>query len=250
MCGICGIWEYGASRGVVDRALIEQMRDQIVHRGPDDQGDLIFDEGRGGFGFRRLSIIDLSSAGHQPMRGCKGDVWVVFNGEIYNHTKIRKQLEERGHKYQSLTDTESIVHLYEEKGIDYVNDIEGDFAIAIWDGNRLSLCRDRIGVKPLYYYIKDGRPIFASEIKAILQHPNVTAEIDEDALSHYLSFLTTPAPQTLFKDIRKLPAGHMLVIERDGVPRIHQYWDALPPESPTKTGSSEEHQAEILRLLR
>ncbi len=251
MCGICGVWEYGAAEGRVERALVERMRDVMTHRGPDDAGELIFDDARGGFGFRRLSIIDLSAAGHQPMRGCTDRVWLVFNGEIYNHAPLREGLEQRGHVYASRTDSETILHLYEERGLDFVQDIEGDYAIALWDADRerLVLARDRAGVKPLYFYQKDGRFMFASEIKAILEHPAVSPEINEEALSHYLSFLTTPAPQTLFRDIQKLPAGHMLVIDRAGAARITQYWDALPPLSPV-VRSETEHQHNILELLR
>ena len=251
MCGICGVWEYGASNGSVDESLLARMRDEMTHRGPDDSGELVFDNARGGFGFRRLSIIDLSAAGHQPMHGCDERTWLAFNGEIYNHAKLREGLEERGHVYRSKTDSETILHLYEERGVDFVHDIEGDYGIAIWDATReqLVLVRDRIGVKPLYYYFKDGRFIFASEIKAILQHPAVTPDIDEKALYHYLTFLTTPAPSTLFRDIHKLPAGHLLILSRDGSLQIRQYWDALPPEQPIQR-SDEEHKAEILRLLR
>jgi asparagine synthase (glutamine-hydrolysing) len=251
MCGICGVWEYGAAGGNVERDLIVRMRDQMQHRGPDDAGDLIFDDGRGGLGFRRLSIIDLSEAGHQPMHGCTDQLWLVFNGEIYNHASLREGLEKRGHVYASRTDSETILHLYEERGLDFVNKIEGDYAIALWDAAReqLVLARDRIGVKPLYFYNKDGRFIFASEIKAILEHPAVTPEVDEQSLYHYLTFLTTPAPQTLFKDIQKIPAGHMLLVKRDGSVEIKQYWDALPPVT-METRSDEEHKEEILRLLR
>jgi len=251
MCGICGVWEYGASEGRVETPLIARMRDEMTHRGPDDSGELIFDEGRGGFGFRRLSIIDLTAAGHQPMRGCNDLTWLVFNGEIYNHAHLRKGLEERGHIYGSRTDSETILHLYEERGLNFVDDIEGDYAIALWDATKqqLVLVRDRIGVKPLYFYYKDGRFIFASEIKAILQHPAVTPDINEKSLYHYLTFLTTPAPDTLFRDIKKLPAGHMLIIKRDGSLDVKQYWDALPPEH-IEPRSDEEHQAEVLRLLR
>jgi asparagine synthase (glutamine-hydrolysing) len=251
MCGICGVWEYGATRGSVEREMIARMRDEMQHRGPDDAGELIFDEARGGLGFRRLSIIDLSEAGHQPMRGCTEDLWLVFNGEIYNHATLRKGLEERGHIYTSQTDSETILHLYEERGLDFVHDLEGDYGIALWDAKlqQLVLVRDRIGVKPLYFYHKDGRFIFASEIKAILQHPAVTPEVDEDAMYHYLTFMTTPAPTTLFRDIKKIPAGHMLTLQRNGDERMTQYWDALPSESPAKR-TDEEHQTEILRLLR
>ncbi len=254
MCGICGIWEYGANEGSIEPALLARMRDEMTHRGPDDSGDLVFDDRRGGFGFRRLSIIDLSAAGHQPMHGC-GEIdeqtWLVFNGEIYNHATLRAGLEERGHRYASRTDSETILHLYEERGLDFIHDLEGDYAIALWDARtqQLVLVRDRIGVKPLYFYHRDGRFIFASEIKAILQHPAVTPDIDEQSLYHYLTFLTTPAPATLFRDIQKLPAGHVLVLKRDGTLNIKQYWDALPPTQ-TPTASDAEHRAEILRLLR
>lgn len=252
MCGIVGIWEYGASEGKIDLPLIESMRDTMPHRGPDDTGSHIFDNARGAFGFRRLSIIDLSPAGHQPMRGCEPrNVWLAFNGEIYNHADLRCDLEKKGHTYKSKSDSETIIHLYEEEGVDFVHDIEGDFGIAIWDehNEQLSLYRDRMGVKPLYFYIKDGRIIFASEIKAILAHPQVERDVDELALSDYLTFLTTPAPQTLFKDIQKLPAGHRLIINRKGDVKIDQYWDALPPKHLVRH-SETEHIDEILRLLR
>jgi asparagine synthase (glutamine-hydrolysing) len=251
MCGICGVWEYGASEGSVDPSLIARMRDEMTHRGPDDAGELIFDGQRGGFGFRRLSIIDLSANGHQPMHGCDDRTWLVFNGEIYNHALLRADLEQRGHKYASRTDSETILHLYEERGLDFIHEIEGDYGIALWDANKeqLVLVRDRIGVKPLYFYHKDGRFIFASEIKAILQHPAVTADIDEQALYHYLTFLTTPAPTTLFRDIHKIPAGHILTLKRDGALNLQRYWDALPPKEIVR-GNEQEQRAEILRLLR
>src|SRR5215470_11259614 len=251
MCGICGVWEYGASEGSIESSLIARMRDEMTHRGPDDAGELIFDQRRGGFGFRRLSIIDLSAAGHQPMHGCDDRTWLVFNGEIYNHALLRADLEKRGHKYSSRTDSETILHLYEERGLDFIHDIEGDYGIALWDANKeqLVLVRDRIGVKPLYFYDKDGRFIFASEIKAILQHPAVTPDIDEQALYHYLTFLTTPAPTTLFRDIQKIPAGHMLIVKRDGTLNMQRYWDALPPTQ-AAGGTEQEQRAEILRLLR
>ncbi len=168
---------------------------------------------------------------------------------------LREGLESRGHVYRSLTDSETILHLYEERGLDFVNEIEGDFAIALWDAEReqLVLARDRIGVKPLYFYQQDGRFIFASEIKAILRHPGVTRELDEESLYHYLTFLTTPAPRTLFRNIQKLPAGHVLIVKRDGTTELKQYWDALPPETlPPETAARTEaqHSEEILRLLR
>jgi asparagine synthase (glutamine-hydrolysing) len=266
MCGICGVWEYGATEGRVGVGLVERMRDRVTHRGPDDAGAQILDDRRLGLGFRRLAIIDLSRAGNQPMRGCRErGVWLVFNGEIYNHASLRRGLEQRGHVYRSRTDSETIIHLYEERGLDFVNHIEGDFAVALWDSERerLVLARDRVGVKPLYFMQEGGRFLFASEIKSILAHPSVTAEVEEEALYHYLSFLTTPAPQTLFRGVQKLPAGHMLVCARDGGVEIKRYWDALPPATDgrgddggardaddAREACEEERRAEILRLLR
>ena len=253
MCGIVGFWEYGAANA--NRAalpLVEKMRDTMPHRGPDDAGVHAFDDNRGAFGHRRLSIVDLSAAGHQPMRGCaEKKVWLTFNGEIYNHAALREELEKRGHRYRSQTDSETIIHLYEEFGTDFVDQLEGDFALALWDETeeKLSLYRDRLGVKPLYFYHRDGKFIFASEIKAILAHPSVTPDVDETALVDYLSFLAAPAPQTLFKDIGKLPIGHRLIITRHGEMTLEPYWDALPREG-LESLSEADHAAEILRLLR
>jgi asparagine synthase (glutamine-hydrolysing) len=257
MCGICGIWEYGAAEGNVERALVERMRDTMPHRGPDDVGVRVLDGDRLGLGFRRLSIIDLSPAGNQPMHGCAGrDMWLVFNGEIYNHEDLRRGLEQRGHQYSSRTDSETLLHLYEERGLDFIHEIEGDFAIALWDGERgqLVLARDRVGVKPLYYHQNNGRLIFASEIKAILAHPSMTADVDEESLYHYLSFLVSPGPRTIFRGVRKIPAGHMLLCRRNGEIDTIRYWDALPPEDNANNDPpvlhEEEHRREILRLLR
>jgi asparagine synthase (glutamine-hydrolysing) len=252
MCGICGVWEYGAAEARIDEPLLVRMRDTMAHRGPDSTGAHMLDEGRLGLGFRRLAIVDLSPAGNQPMRGCaRRDVWLIFNGEIYNHALLREDLERRGHVYASRTDSETILHLYEERGLDFVSALEGDFAITLWDAarERLVLARDPLGVKPLYFYQRDGRFIFASEIKAILAHPTVIAEVDEDSLYHYLSFLTSPAPNTLFRDIKKLPAGHLLTVERDGTTRTTRYFDPLPPAEPIER-SDEEWRAELMRLLR
>ncbi|MDD5542174.1 MAG: asparagine synthase (glutamine-hydrolyzing) [Acidobacteriia bacterium] len=256
MCGICGVWEYGASATTVQPATVERMRDTMIHRGPDDAGAEILDGGRLGLGSRRLSIIDLSPAGHQPMGGCPHrPVRLVFNGEIYNHEEQRRDLERRGHHYTSRTDSETILHLYEEYGLDFIQRIEGDFGIAIWDPEqeRLVLARDRMGVKPLYFYQQNGRLIFASEIKAILAHPSVTAEVDTEALYHYLSFLVSPGPSTLFHGVQKIPPGHLLVCHRDGRVDSTRYWDALPAErssSPSSGPTDAERRSEILRLLR
>jgi asparagine synthase (glutamine-hydrolysing) len=253
MCGICGIYQYGASEPAIDSDLIVRMRDTMTHRGPDDAGVYISEDRRVGLGNRRLAIVDLSPAGRNPMSNEDGRVWITFNGEIYNHESLRPELETKGHRYRSRTDTETIVHLYEERGLDFVHDLEGDFAIGLWDesARRLVLARDRIGVKPLYYTIAGGRLIFASEIKAILEHPSVTRDIDEQALYHYLSFLTTPAPQTLFAGINKLPAGCMLTCDESGDVKINRYWDAIAanPQSDAREMSEQEVAGEVLRLL-
>jgi asparagine synthase (glutamine-hydrolysing) len=250
MCGIVGIYEYAVNAPGVTESLIMAMRDQMTHRGPDDAGVYLTPDRRVGLGHRRLSIVDLSPAGHNPMPNEDETVWITYNGEIYNHEKLREKLIKSGHRYRSRTDTEDIIHLYEERGLDFVHDLEGDFAIALWDENRsrLVLARDRIGVNPLYYTVQNGRLIFASEIKAILEHPAISREIDEQSLYHYLTFLTTPAPATLFAGINKLPAGCLLTCDRTGEVKITRYWDAIV-DAPAQKLSEEETEHEVLRLL-
>ena len=206
------------------------MTRTLSHRGPDDEG--LYVSGNLGLGHRRLSIIDLSSRGHQPMSNEDESIWITYNGEIYNHLSLRQDLIKKGHRYKSLTDTETIIHLYEEKGIECLNDLDGEFAFSIWDANKkiIFLARDRLGVKPLYYCVCDKYFIFASEIKAILQHPAVKRQVDSQALSYYLSFSVTPAPLTMFKNIFKLEAGHYLVVGQDARMVKNQYWDAIPKE--------------------
>ncbi|HYP28400.1 MAG TPA: asparagine synthase (glutamine-hydrolyzing) [Blastocatellia bacterium] len=254
MCGICGIYEYGGAEPNVDAEVVARMRDTMTHRGPDDAGVYVTPDRRVGLGHRRLSIVDLSPAGHNPMSNEDGRVWITFNGEIYNHETLRAGLVERGHVYRSRTDTETIVHLYEERGLDFVNEIEGDFAIALWDdqARRLVLARDRIGVKPLYYAISGGRILFASEIKALLAHPSVGREVNEQALYHYLTFLTTPAPDTLFAGIHKLPSGCLLTCDSRGEVRLTRYWDAIASDEKAaemKRRSEDELADELRRLL-
>ena len=253
MCGICGIYEYAVSAPTVSDSLIVLMRDTMTHRGPDDAGVYINDDRRIGLGNRRLAIVDLSPAGRNPMPNEDGQVWITFNGEIYNHQALRPGLEAKGHRYRSHTDTETIIHLYEERGLDFVNELEGDFAIGLWDGaaKRLVLARDRIGVKPLYYTLTAGRLIFASEIKAILEHPSVPRDVDEEALYHYLTFMTTPPPRTLFAGIQKLPAGCMLTCDARGDVKITRYWDAIPPRLDSSIADDEHAIAgEVRRLLK
>ena len=251
MCGICGIYEYGVSQPAVSDSLIERMRDTMTHRGPDDAGVYVTQDRRVGLGNRRLSIVDLSPAGRNPMPNEDGRVWITFNGEIYNHQSLRPVLEAKGHLYRSRTDTESIIHLYEERGLDFVTELDGDFAIGLWDAaeQRIVLARDRIGVKPLYYTLTGGRLIFASEIKAILEHPSVSRDVDEEALYHYLTFMTTPVPRTLFAGIQKLPAGCLLTCDARGDLKVTRYWDAIPSRIDPSIAADENAIAEELRRL-
>lgn len=239
------------SQGGVAESLVIRMRDTMSHRGPDDAGVYVTEDRRIGLGNRRLAIVDLSPAGHNPMPNEDGRIWITFNGEIYNHESLRPALEAKGHRYRSRTDTETIIHLYEERGLDFVQELEGDFAIALWDenGKRLVLARDRIGVKPLYYTVSDGRLIFASEIKAILEHPAVSRNVDEEALYHYLTFLTTPAPQTLFAGIQKLPAGCLLTCDARGDVKVTRYWDAISARLDPALNDERTIGEELLRLL-
>lgn len=229
MCGFAGIFEYSPSVQGFDQSLLERMGESIRHRGPDDSGTYISPDGRLGFSFRRLSIIDLSAAGHQPMGSEDGRTWLVFNGEIYNHLALRRELEAAGYRYRSRTDTETILYAYLHWGERFVERLHGMFAIAIWDVEKetLLLYRDRIGIKPLYYAEKAGSWIFGSEIKALLVHPALHPAVGKEALSHYFTFIHTPAPLTLYEGIFKLEAGCYARIARDGVMHIEEYWDAL-----------------------
>ncbi len=230
MCGICGILNYGNSEPTFDEALLIKMSDTLAHRGPDDAGTFLSADRRVGFGFRRLAIVDLSPAGHQPMFSTDGSVALMLNGEIYNHEVLRREFQAKGRVYRSRSDTESIIYAYEEYGLDFVHKLLGMFAIALWDEKhrRLVLVRDRIGVKPLYYTFGSGQLIFGSEIKAILQHPDVSRELNEDALDSYLTFLIPPAPMTMFRNIHKLEPGHLMVVTKDGEIRKEQYWSPVP----------------------
>jgi len=229
MCGIVG-WRAGAKRQV-DGATLARMRDTMLHRGPDGGGLWLSDDRRMGLGFRRLTIVDLAAEANQPMSNEDGTIEVVFNGEIYNHQALRRELQTLGHRFKTdHSDTETIVHGYEQWGAAVVEHLHGMFAIGVWDGarERLLLARDRVGIKPLYFAWSGAGFLFASEIKALTAHPELSAELEPRALYHYLSFLTTPAPLTMFRAIYKLPAGYRLIFERDGPPRAERYWDALP----------------------
>jgi asparagine synthase (glutamine-hydrolysing) len=221
MCGIVG--QYNFNDTPVDEHLIRQMNAQLVHRGPDDDG-FYFDT-MVGFGSRRLSIIDLTT-GHMPIGNEDGSVWITFNGEIYNFLELRQELVRRGHDFKTLSDTEVIVHLYEEYGVDCLQHLNGMFALAIWDAarQRLLLARDRLGKKPLVYSVLPDGVAFASEIEALRKHPGISTEMDYDALDLYMTMMYIPSPFTIFKAIRKLRPAHYLLAEKGQI-KIERYWD-------------------------
>ncbi len=221
MCGIVGTVSPATSQAEIEM-LLRQMNDQIHHRGPDEDG--FFVAGPVGLAMRRLSIIDLAG-GTQPVYNETRTVVTVFNGEIYNYRELTAELQQRGHSFTTNSDTETIVHLYEEMGEECVHALRGMFALAIWDARRhqLFVARDRLGIKPLYYTQVGDQLLFASEIKALLQHPGVEARLDPTALGQYLSLKYVPAPQTLFAGISSLPPGHSLIWNERGV-TIQPYW--------------------------
>jgi asparagine synthase (glutamine-hydrolysing) len=234
MCGIAGIFGYG--NGIrADDAVLARMRDTMGHRGPDGGANWISADGRVGLAHRRLSIIDLSDAANQPMSNADQSVWVSFNGEIYNHMKLRAELVAQGYRFRTdHSDTEVLVHGFSAWGVEgLVERLEGDYAVAIWDcaEQSLYLFRDRIGVKPLYFALQSDAILFGSEIKAILAHPAISRDVEPIAMYHYLSFLTTPAPFTMFKGVFKLPAGHYLKVGSNGEFQATRYWDALPGQA-------------------
>ncbi len=238
MCGICGKISYRSSH--IKEDLLLKMCRSFSYRGPDDEGIYSFDQTGAdskkvgvGLGHRRLSIIDLSQAGHQPMSNEDDSLWITYNGEIYNFRELRAELIAKGHRFRSKTDTEVILHLYEEQGTQCVHNLSGMFSFAVWDEkrSRLWLCRDRLGIKPLVYYWDGSNLAFASEIKALLQDPSIPKELDEEALVLYLAFNYVPAPYTIFKGIRKLEPGHYLVLQ-NGELEIEEYWDIPRASSP------------------
>ncbi len=223
MCGIAGVFHFDGT--VVDPEIVRHMTDVIAHRGPDDEGTYV--SGSVGLGHRRLAIIDLSPAGKQPISNENGTIWVTFNGEIYNFLDIRRELSKRGHRFQSMTDTEVIVHAYEEWGTECLKRFNGMFAFGLWDEQKrcLWLVRDRLGIKPLFYCHLPQCLLFGSEIKAILCYPKVERTIDYEALAYYLALNYTPAPHTLFGSIRQLLPGHYLMVDAVGQVQDVEYWD-------------------------
>ena len=243
MCGICGMVGYD----LVDRDALKRMTNVLRHRGPDDEGFFVGQSENGasvGLGFRRLSIIDLVT-GNQPITNESGSVQLVFNGEIYNFRELRRELEGRGHRFSTDSDTEVIVHLYEDVGTACVTRLNGMFAFALWDGERreLILARDRFGKKPLYYAELERELLFGSELKALLQHPRCPRCLDHDSLSRYLALEYVPSPRSILEGVRKLPGGHLLRW-RDGRTSIEAYWD-LRFEHPEPTASDDEYVEEF-----
>jgi len=249
MCGINGVFHYKNSK-TVDKSVLEKARDTLAHRGPDGVGLYISPRKKLGFGHRRLAIIDLSDAGKQPMTNEDGSIWVTYNGEIYNFQTIKGDLEKRGHTFRSHTDTEVITHAYEEYGPECVKKFNGMFAFALWDekNNTLFAARDHVGIKPFFYTTKDGSFYFGSEIKAILAHSEVPKELNEQGVSHYLTFATSPEPDTLFRGIHKLPAGHTLLIRENEDPVIQSFWNPVQPEQPEV--SEDEYIERVRELLK
>ncbi len=242
MCGICGFFQFEKE---ADDITLKRMNDQIVHRGPDDDG-FFYQQGVG-LATRRLSIIDLST-GHQPLCSQSGNSWIAYNGEVYNFIQLRQELANRGYGFRSQSDTEVVVNLYEEFGLEFVKKLRGMFACAIFDrkNNRLVLARDHIGKKPLYYSLKNNRNlVFGSEIKAILQYPGIDRAIDPEALDFFLTLEYVPAPYSILASIKKLPAGHMLVYE-NGKASVTEYWDVPIHESNPDFSQARE---EFLALL-
>ena len=242
MCGICGEIDFYNKNVRVD--WVRKMCDVLTHRGPDNEG-MVFIKGNQNLevkdsskfppdenafevalGHRRLSIIDLSMAAHQPMCNEDGRIWIVFNGEIYNFQETRQRLEKNGHRFKSNSDTEVILHAYEEWDVECLKAFRGMFAFAIWDSKlrRLFMARDRLGKKPLVYFSQNGRFAFASEIKALLQLPNIEREVNDIAIHHYLTYQYVPSPDTIFNGIKKLLPAHYLLYDRDGGLKVERYW--------------------------
>ncbi|HLF18311.1 MAG TPA: asparagine synthase (glutamine-hydrolyzing) [Candidatus Omnitrophota bacterium] len=245
MCGITGKLYFDRNKRI-EPGLIEAMNRALIHRGPDDEG--VYEDYNFAFGIRRLSIIDIEG-GHQPIFNEDHTKSIVFNGEIYNYQQLRSDLKSRGHRFCTNSDTEVVLHAYEEFGNDCVNKLNGMFAFAIWDsGNqRLVLARDRLGIKPLYYYLDNEKLLFASEIKAIIEDRSVERKVDPEALDLYLSFNYVPAPFSMFQNIRKLSAGTILLCE-DGKSIVKQYWDVDFSREPAHK-SLGEYEEEFRYLL-
>jgi asparagine synthase (glutamine-hydrolysing) len=253
MCGILGFLTQRAV-DIPDLGVLRSMRDLLTHRGPDDHGEFVRPMDEGGpfvyLGHRRLSIIDLTG-GHQPLSNENETVWVIFNGEIYNFLELKSRLEASGHRFRTNSDTEVIVHAYEEYGEDCFKHFNGMFAVGIWDESRkrLLLARDRLGKKPLYYCFAKGSFLFASELKALMAYPNFSRQIDPLSFMKYLFFEYIPSPHTIFKEANKLPPASYLILEKNGI-RVVEYWSPFDSEKAGEQYSEGEIESKMLELLR
>ncbi len=245
MCGICG--KINLNNEPIDEALLRKMTSCLSHRGPDDEG--LYIKGNVSLGHRRLSIIDLSQFAHQPMSNEDGTIWIVYNGEIYNFLELRDVLIKKGHTFRSRSDTETIIHLYEEYGPECLVYLKGMFAFALWDVKKqlLFLARDRIGKKPLYYWHSPNTFVFVSEIKSILQDDNFQRKPDYTAIHHYLTYQYVPSPWTAFEGIKKLPAAHYLVLKNGNI-EVKRYWKLS--YLPKHTIKEKDLKAEIIERLK
>lgn len=243
MCGICGAVSFKLD-GFVDEDVLKRMNRVMHHRGPDDEGYYV--DTFAGIAMRRLSIIDLST-GHQPITNEDGTLWIVFNGEIYNYRQLREQLEQKGHRFATQSDTEVILHAYEEYGDRCPELFNGMFGFAIWDTvkRRLFIARDHLGIKPLYYWASGDRIVFGSELKAVIAHPDVPRVVDPVAIDHFLTLEYIPAPRTIFQGLNKLPPGHRLAFE-DGKLSVEQYWDVPFQEMPHDEATCADMLADLL----
>jgi|RhiMethySRZTD1v2_1073278.scaffolds.fasta_scaffold96252_2 asparagine synthase (glutamine-hydrolysing) len=250
MCGICGelTFEPGAA---VDTATLLSMRERLAHRGPDDKAVWVSGDRRAGLAFRRLAIIDLSAAANQPLPNEDDSVRVVFNGEIYNFKSLRADLESRGHRFRTDGDAETIVHLYEDHGADFVEKLDGMFAIGLWDARtrRLILARDRAGKKPLFYYRDAHRLVFGSEIKAILAHPGVPTSLREAEIPSYFMYGYVPHPATLYRDIEQVNPASVITVEADGRVAQRKYWRLVFPDAGAAPAADYDAARERVREL-
>ncbi len=248
MCGIAGI--FNVDGRPIPVGILHQMTGALSHRGPDGEG--YWTRSYVGFGHRRLAIIDLSPLGHQPMQTKDGSCIITFNGEIYNFQNLRIELESKGYAFRSKTDAEVLLYAYQEWGEACIHRLNGMFAFAIWDNrqNRLFLARDRYGIKPLYYWYEKGTLVFASEIKAILKHPEVSVRVDLRALNEYFSFQNIFSDLTLFEGIRLLPAAHVATMELGVTDSLkpHQYWDFDFSEE-RRCASERDYVQELTRIF-
>ncbi len=248
MCGIAGFYHYGDTVSTIGEESLRSMGDALAHRGPDDEG--LFMDGAVGLVHRRLSILDLSLRGHQPMADSSGRFWIVYNGEIYNFRDVRGELEKKGHVFTSNSDTEVILTAYREWGTSCLARFIGMFAFALWDSREriLFIARDRLGVKPLFYYHHNGSFAFASELKALMKYPSLTREIDIRSLFEYFVFQYVPEPRCIFRRTFKVLPGHFLIVSADGV-REEAYWDIFPVEKDTEVRTEDEYKTRLTELL-